>query len=171
MAFHNLGFLPICHPDGRPVGVITDRDIALRVMGSDRSAANTRVAEVMTASVRSVGLDCPVDTAADLMTEVGVSRLLVLDETGHLEGILSLADLMAHAPEHIAVKAARGIFARETNGPSDGSPHQASKATPEFFHGKRDVSHPDYSTSENPSRIEAESVVHGGTNDLKEFPA
>lgn len=171
MAFHNLGFLPICNSEGEPLGVITDRDIALHVMGNDRAAEHTRVAEVMTVSVRSVSPDCPVDLAGDLMTEVGISRLLVLDETGHLEGVVSLADLMAHAPEHIAMKTARGIFARETSDRSSGSPHLASKPTPEFFHGKRDRSASDGSNAENPSRIEAERVVHGGTNELKEFPS
>jgi CBS domain-containing protein len=171
MAFQNLGFLPICDPDGKPHGVITDRDIALRVMGNDRSAAHTRVAEIMTVSVRAVAPDCPVDSAGELMTEVGVSRLLVLDETGHLEGVVSLADLMVHAPEHIAMKTARGILARETSARSSGGPRPASKPTPEFFHGRRDLSSYDGSNAENPSRIEAERVVHGGTNDLKEFPS
>jgi hypothetical protein len=126
---------------------------------------------MMTISVRSVAPDCPVDSAAELMTEVGLSRLLVLDETGHLAGVLSVADLMVHAPEHIAVKTARGIYARETSDRSAGSPHQASKPTPEFFHGKLDLSPSDDSNAENPARIEAGSVAHGGTNDLKEFPA
>jgi CBS domain-containing protein len=171
MAFHNLGFLPICDPDGKPLGVITDRDIALRVMAKDRSAEHTKVAEVMTVSVRSVAPDCPVDRAGELMTEAGVSQLLVLDEDRHLEGIVSMADLIAHAPEHVAIKTARGILARETSDRSSGSPHPASRPTPEFFHGKRDLSSSDPSNAENPSRIEADRVVHGGTNDLKEFPS
>jgi CBS domain-containing protein len=171
MAFHNLGFFPICSSDGKPLGVITDRDIALRVMANGRSAVDTRVTEVMTVSVRSVASDCPVDSAGELMTEAGVSRLLVLDDAGHLEGVVSLADLMAHAPEHVAMKTARGILARETSDRSSGGPHPASKPTPEFFRGKRDLSASDDSSAENPSRIEAERVVHGGTNDLKEFPS
>jgi len=171
MAFHNLGFLPICDPEGRPLGVLTDRDIALHVMGNDRSAAHTTVSEIMTVSVRSVGPDCPVDSAVELMTEVGISRLLVLDETGHLQGVVSLADLMAHAPEHIAMKTVRGILAREMSDRSSGGPHPASKPTPEFFHGRRDLGSSNDSNAENPSRIKAERVVHGGTNDLKEFPS
>jgi CBS domain-containing protein len=171
MAFHNLGFLPICSPDGKPLGVITDRDIALRVMGNDRSAAHTRVAEVMTASVRSVAPDCPVDLAGALMTEAGISQLLVLDEGGQLEGVIGMADLMAHAPDHIAMKTARGIFARETSRRSAGSPRQASKPTPKFFRGKRDLSPSDDSNAQNLSRIEAGRVVSGGTNELKEFPS
>jgi hypothetical protein len=54
---------------------------------------------------------------------------------------------------------------------SPGHPHLATKPTPEFFHGARDISPEDDSAEENPARHEAESVIHGGTNDLKEFPA
>jgi CBS domain-containing protein len=171
MAFHNLGLLPICSPDGKPIGVITDRDIALRVIGKDRLAAQTVVADVMTTPVQSVALDCPVDRAGELMTKAGVSRLLVLDESGHLGGLVSVADLMVHAPGHGASETARGLYARETSDRSLGHPHRATKPTPEFFKGARDHAPDADSTAENPARVEAQSVVHGGTNDLKEFPA
>ena len=42
---------------------------------------------------------------------------------------------------------------------------------PEYFHGTRDISPDNASEGENPARVEANSVVHGGTNNLKEFPA
>jgi CBS domain-containing protein len=171
MAFHNLGLLPICSPDGKPIGVVTDRDIALRVIGKDRLAAQTLVADVMTTPVQSVAPDCPVDRVGELMSKAGVSRLLVLDEGGHLDGLVSLADLMVHVPGHGALETARGIYARETSDRSAGHPHLASKPTPEFFHGARDRTPDGESPVENPARIEAQSVVHGGTNDLKEFPA
>jgi hypothetical protein len=54
---------------------------------------------------------------------------------------------------------------------STGHPHRASKPTPEYFHGARDRKPADDSASENPARVEASTIVHGGTNDLKEFPA
>jgi signal-transduction protein with cAMP-binding, CBS, and nucleotidyltransferase domain len=171
MAFHNLGLLPVCSADGTPVGVITDRDIALRVVGEDRTAARTTVQDVMTAPVQSVAPDCPVDRVGELMTSAGVSRLLVLDSGGHLDGIVSVADLLVHAPGHRALETARGIYARETGDRSVGRPHLATEPTPEFFHAARDVAPDDKSVEENPARREAESVVHGGTNDFKEFPA
>jgi CBS domain-containing protein len=171
MAFHNLGLLPICSPDGKPIGVITDRDIALRVIGKDRLAAQTVVEDVMSAPVRSAGPDWAVDRVGELMTKAGVSRLLVVDEGGHLDGVVSVADLMVHAPGHTALETARGIYAREVSLQSIGHPHRASKPTPEYFHGARDLAPADASTAENPARSEAENVVHGGTNRLKEFPA
>jgi CBS domain-containing protein len=171
MAFHNLGLLPICTPDGKPIGVITDRDIALRVIGKDRLAAKTTVAEVMTTPVQSVAPDCPVDRIGELMTEAGVSRLLVLDEAGRLNGLVSIADLIDRVPGNLALATARGLYAREVSDRSAGAPHLASQPTPEYFHGARDKSPDSDEATENPARVEANSVVHGGTNDLKEFPA
>jgi len=172
MAFYNLGVLPICSADGTPLGVITDRDIALRVIGKDRLAAQTVVADVMTTPVQSVRPDCPLDRVGELMTTAGVSRLLVLDKDGHLEGLVSVADLMVRAPGHNASEAARGIYARETSTHlAGGHPHPASKPDPAFFHGAREVPRRYETSAENPARAEADAVVHGGTNDLKEFPA
>ena len=65
MAFHNLGLLPVCNADGKAIGVITDRDIALRVVGKDRPVAKTKVGDVMTAPVQFVPPDCPVDQRRD----------------------------------------------------------------------------------------------------------
>src|ERR1035437_5702643 len=83
MAFHNLGLLPVCSLDGKPIGVITDRDIALRVVGKDRLPAQTVAEDVMSAPVLFVTADCPVERAGQIMTEERVSRLLVLDDDGH----------------------------------------------------------------------------------------
>ncbi len=172
MRFHNLGFLPVCSAQGTPLGVITDRDIALRAIGKYLPAAQARVKEVMTAQVHSIGRDCPVTTAGELMIASGVSRLLVVDEVGHLEGVVSLGDLMVHGPGHTALKTARGIYVREMGGRSDGRPHPASNPNPRFFQGARDLafSDSDYPTVENPARLEAEDVVRGGDNGLREFP-
>ena len=171
MAFHNLGFLPICSPDGKPIGVVTDRDIALRVVGKDRLAAQTSVEDVMSAPVLSVTSGCPVASVGELMTKASVSRLLVLDDAGRLEGLVSVADLLVHAPGKDALETARGIYAREMSDRSVGRPHRASQPNPTYFHGARDVAADDESVVDNPARVEANSISHGGTNDLKEFPA
>jgi hypothetical protein len=95
----------------------------------------------------------------------------VLDNDGHLAGIVSLVDLMVHAPGKDALEAARAIYARELSPRSSDHPHRASMMIPEYFHGTRDISPDSASEGENPARVEANSVVHGGTNNLKEFPA
>lgn len=173
MAFHNLGTLPVCAADGKPVGVITDRDIALRVVGKDRLAAQTLVEDVMSAAVRFVEEDCSVEHVGEIMSEARLSRLLVLDQGGRLTGVVSIADLMVHSPGKNALETARSIYAREMSDRSQGHPHEGSKPKPEYFHGGRDdvPGTKNAVAQANPARAEADSVAHGGTNDLKEFPA
>lgn len=170
MAFHNLGVLPVCSADGKPVGVVTDRDLALRVLGMDRLAPQTVVEDVMSSVVHAVAESCPVDRAGEIMTAASVSRLLVLDEEGHLTGLVSVADMLVHAPGKNAVATARGIYAREMSDRSAGHPHRASRPTPKYFQGARDPRPDNDTAADNAARIEANSVSHGGTNDLKEFP-
>lgn len=170
MAFHNLGLLPVCGPDGKPVGVITDRDIALRVIGDDRPPAQTAVEDVMSVPVRFVADDYPIDGVGGLMLEAGVSRLLVLDQGGHLAGLVSVGDLVVHSPGKMALEAVRAIYAREIT--ANGDSHGGFKANPESLQGSRDIAPDPYASgAENPARDEANSVAHGGTNELKEFPA
>jgi CBS domain-containing protein len=174
MAFHNLGFLPICSADGRPLGVITDRDIATRVAGKGRAASETRVEEVMTTPIHSVPLDCPLSAAGELMAEAGVSRLLVVSGAGALEGVVSITDLMMRGPRHLALRTARGIYAREATTRSQGHPHLASEPNLEYFHGARDGAR-DFpfvieTSTPNPARIEAQAVVSASDNAFKEFP-
>lgn len=170
MAFHNLGLLPVCRPNGRAVGVLTDRDIAVRVAGENRSARLTTVQEVMTTRIAFVGPDCPLDRVAELMTIQGVSRLLVLGDQGRLEGVVSLADLLAHGSGRRALQAARGIYARETPDRSTGAPHPAREPTPQYFHGRHDAAAADDGAPEQAARAEADAVIRGGASGLKEFP-
>lgn len=171
MAFHNLGLLPVCTPDGKPIGVITDRDIALRVIGRDRLAAQTVVEDVMSAPVQFVAPDCPLDRIGQLMNQGKVSRLLVLDDAGHIAGIVSIVDLLIHSTGKGSLEAVRGVYARESSARSFDHPHRASMMIPEYFRGIRDATPDRVSAGDNPARAEANSVVHGGTNDLKEFPS
>jgi CBS domain-containing protein len=166
MASQNLGLLPICGPDGKPIGVITDRDIALRVVGKDRLAARTAVEDVMTAPVHSVGPDYPVDRVGELMTKVGVSRLLVVDEDGHLEGLVSVADILVHTPGLNALVAARAVFARERSARSPAESHRTANPYLEYFQGARALAASGQSAAEDSAPVETRRMVHGGTNDL-----
>ena len=171
MAAQNLGLLPICSPDGKPIGVITDRDIVLRVVGKDRLAAQTAVEDVMTAPVHSVGPDCPVDRIGELMTNAGVSRLLVVDQDGHLEGLVSVADLLVHAPGLNALVAARAVYARERSAGTPAESHRTANPYLEYFQGARALAASAESTAESGARVDADHLVHDGTDDRNGFPA
>jgi len=88
----DVGFLPICRPDGAPVGTLTDRDIVLRVVAQHRSYT-TQVDEVMTPEVVSCRPDEDVSRAEQLMRLNQVSRVLCIDDDGQIAGVISLADI------------------------------------------------------------------------------
>jgi CBS domain-containing protein len=78
------------------VGVLTDRNITLRCVAAGRDPASTRVHEVMSTPVRTVGPDEPIQDAAQTMHKTRFRRLPVVDDDGRLRGVLSVADLVPH---------------------------------------------------------------------------
>jgi CBS domain-containing protein len=85
------GVVPVVE-DGTVVGLVTDRDIVLRVVakGGDLSGP---VSEIMSGDVQSCSQDDNVADAAAQMGNHQIRRLVVLDEKGALAGILSLGDI------------------------------------------------------------------------------
>jgi CBS domain-containing protein len=94
----DVGPLPVCEGE-RLVGMLTDRDIIVRVVAKGCDPQTTRVREVMTPEVVSCYEDQDVQTAAQLMAARQIRRLPVLDCDQLLVGILSLADLAVYAAD------------------------------------------------------------------------
>jgi CBS domain-containing protein len=80
--------------EGRLVGVITDRDITVRATAEGRDPRVTRVGEIMSPEVVTCAEGDDVRSAARLMQDAKLRRLLVVDGAGNLAGIVSLADLV-----------------------------------------------------------------------------
>lgn len=78
----------------RPVGIITDRDIAINVVAQGLAPAHTAVGSVMSAPVFTVRDDDGLVSALDKMSKRGVRRAPVVDRTGHLVGLVSVDDLV-----------------------------------------------------------------------------
>ena len=87
----DVGSIPVCKED-RLIGIITDRDIVLKVVAAGRSTNNISVKDVMSTDIISVSADQDVHEAADLMSRNQIRRLPVL-EKGELVGILAIGDL------------------------------------------------------------------------------
>lgn len=85
------GAVPVVD-DGKVVGLITDRDIVIRVV-AEKLGFDTAVAEVMTEGVETCKEDDNVADAAGKMGQKQIRRLIVLNEQGGLAGILSLGDV------------------------------------------------------------------------------
>jgi CBS domain-containing protein len=89
----DVGPLPVCGPNDKLVGMITDRDITVRAVSDGRDPATARVREVMTPDVIYCFDDQDVDEAAQMMKDRQVRRLMVLNRDKRLIGIVSLGDL------------------------------------------------------------------------------
>ena len=91
MAQIESGAVPVVD-DGKVVGLITDRDIVIRVV-AEGLGMDTAVSDVMTAGVETCTEESNVADAAAKMGSKQIRRLVVLDESGKLAGILSLGDI------------------------------------------------------------------------------
>lgn len=91
MSQHNVGSIPVVE-NGRCVGIVTDRDIALRAVSQGQSPSSTTVQSVMTTDVVTGSPEMDVHEAANLMAERQIRRLPVL-ENGSVTGIVALGDL------------------------------------------------------------------------------
>jgi CBS domain-containing protein len=91
MAEIDAGILPVGEND-KLVGVITDRDIAIRAVGADKGPA-TPIREIMSKDVKYCFEDDDLDDIAQNMADIKVRRLPVLNHEKRLVGILSLGDM------------------------------------------------------------------------------
>jgi CBS domain-containing protein len=89
----NIGFVPICDDSGKPVGTITDRDLAIRVL-ADGQSSDAKLERFMSHDVVGCRLGDDLQDAERLMRERQVSRIMVCDEDGKLRGVISLHDLV-----------------------------------------------------------------------------
>ncbi|MHC1565583.1 MAG: CBS domain-containing protein [Candidatus Syntropharchaeales archaeon] len=84
--------------EGVPVGIITERDMALKVLSKNRSAGEVKLKEIMTSPLIMIDADASVDDAGKLMAEKKIRRLLVRDD-GEIIGIVTVRDLLTRKPE------------------------------------------------------------------------
>jgi CBS domain-containing protein len=90
--------------DGKPSGVITDRD-ALRVIARGLDPAATPVADCVMKSLKTVSPSLDLLEAARVMREKGFRHLVVVDEQGELFGVFSMRDLVVGLLQERAVTA------------------------------------------------------------------
>ena len=98
MAREDTGVVPVC--DGKQViGMITDRDIVVRLVAQGRDPANTRVNEAMTRNVRTIKDDSTVTDALQMMSNAHVKRVAVINDRSELVGIVSIGDIASETKD------------------------------------------------------------------------
>lgn len=95
MARDDIGAVPV-GKDDKLIGMVTDRDIALRIVAAGRDPAKTSVEEVMTKGIVYCRTTESVEDAIHLMDQKKIRRLPVIDDNKRLVGMLSLGDV-SHA--------------------------------------------------------------------------
>jgi CBS domain-containing protein len=98
----NVGSLVVVDPRTRPVGILTDRDLATRVVAKGLDAVQTTVAEVMSHGPESVDQNASIEDALCRMRSGPHRRLTVVDTEGRLVGLLSLDDILDLLSEEFA---------------------------------------------------------------------
>jgi CBS domain-containing protein len=102
MKEEDIGMVPViervggAETRGRLVGVITDRDIAIRTVAEGR-ASDSPVRDVMSSGVRTATPNDSVESVMELMGREQVRRIPIVDERGSLVGVISQADLARKA--------------------------------------------------------------------------
>ena len=94
----DVGAMPICGEDDRLKGMLTDRDIVVKVLAQGKDPATTKAGELGEGKPVTIGADDSVEEALDTMSKHKVRRLPVID--GHdLIGIVSQADIARNLPD------------------------------------------------------------------------
>jgi CBS domain-containing protein len=92
MAREDTGVVPVV--EGKKIiGMITDRDIVVRLVAEGKDPANAKVTEAMTKEVRAVKEDTPVNEVLEVMTKAQVRRVPVVNQNNELVGIVSIGDI------------------------------------------------------------------------------
>jgi CBS domain-containing protein len=111
----NIGFLPVIDAADLVQGVVTDRDITLRVV-AEGLPGSTPVEEVMTEDVVSCHPHDDVRRAEQLMRVNQKARVLCIDDDGRVAGVISTADIAQYEDEGRTGNLIGDVTARETGG-------------------------------------------------------
>ena len=109
MAQLGVGALPICGQDDRLKGMLTDRDIVVKVIAAGKDPNSCKAGELAEGKPVTIGADDSLEELVRTMAQHEVKRVPVID--GHrLVGVVSESDVAASAPAELVVKLVRGVF-------------------------------------------------------------
>jgi signal-transduction protein with cAMP-binding, CBS, and nucleotidyltransferase domain len=98
----DLGCIIVTNEEGKPLGIITERDLVVRVLAKNVKPDSTKANEVMTSPLITIEPDATISDAARRMSRLNIRRLGVLYK-GQITGLLSSKDVLAVMPELIEI--------------------------------------------------------------------
>lgn len=102
MGREGVGTLVVLDEQRRPIGIVTDRDLVVRIIAAGKDPTTTPVGKIMSRKLKAVDEASPIESALALMRAGGCRRIVVVDRKGKLVGILSLDDALALLAEELA---------------------------------------------------------------------
>jgi len=104
----DCGAVPVVD-EGKPIGLLTDRDVALALVDHEANLGRMAVSDIMTKGVISVPPNTGIDAVADKLANKAVRRLLVIDDQDQLVGIIAWSDLVGHVTERRVGQMVTGV--------------------------------------------------------------
>ncbi|GGD11287.1 CBS domain-containing protein [Aquisalinus flavus] len=111
MRTQNIGALPVVE-GGRLVGMITDRDIAVRAVGSHKDIPVTKVKEIMSEECIWCAENAQLEDAIRIMEQNQVRRLPVMNDDHRIVGMLSIEDIALFAPVSLVGEVMKAVAIR-----------------------------------------------------------
>jgi len=102
MEKHNIGCIIVNTVDNKPIGIITERDLAERVVAKDMQPSKVTAKKIMSAPLVTISSEQTISEAARRMSSLNLRRLGVMHK-GSLAGIISSKDILAVTPELIEI--------------------------------------------------------------------
>jgi CBS domain-containing protein len=98
MSVNDVGTLVVVDAadPSQPIGIVTDRDIAMRCVAGELDPDTTQLSEVMTKPVETIAEDAPIEDAINRMAAIGLRRLIVTGQAHTRAGVVSLDDVLEH---------------------------------------------------------------------------
>lgn len=111
---HDLGCIIVTNKEGKPLGIITERDLVVRVLAKNAKPDTLKANEVMTSPLITIEPDATISDAARKMSKLDIRRLGVIYKK-QITGLLSSKDILGVMPELIEIIQERARIENENN--------------------------------------------------------
>jgi len=109
----DLGCIIVTNKEGKPLGIITERDLVVRVLAKNTKPDSLKSSEVMSSPLMTIEPDATISDAARRMSRLDIRRLGVIYK-GQITGLLSSKDILAVVPELIEIIQERARIENES---------------------------------------------------------